>query len=357
MPKKRGTRKRKITPGAAPGTITVDPNATRPECRVIAYEASRYVEHKISRPDEIPAYLEQWPVVWVDVKGLGDAETLRDLGELFGLHGLALEDAVHQGQRAKVEIFDEHLFIILRMHPPETEGSQQISLVLTDRAVVTFQEGPGDCFELVRQRIRDGKGQIRRGSPDYLAYALIDAVIDSYFEVLERIGDRPDRLEEAIISSPEDTAAARIQNIKADLRELRRILWPHRDVVNMLLRNDTPFITDKTRVYLRDCADHVILASEQLETYGDASGDLMGAYLSSLSNRTNDVMKVLTIVAAIFIPLSFIAGLYGMNFDAGRSPWNMPELGWYWGYPAVLGLMTAVAIGMLAYFARRGWFK
>ena len=221
--------------------------------------------------------------------------------------------------------------------------------------LLTFQERPGDCFEPIRARLRSGRAKIRDRQADYLAYALLDAVIDGYFPVLEAMGERLEVLEDRVIARPADIEAAEIHEIKRDLLLLRRTVWPQREMVNALTRETSPYVTDQTRLYLRDCYDHTIQLMDIVETYREIATGLIDVYLSSVSTRLNEIMKVLTIIATIFIPLGFITGIYGMNFDRGASPWNMPELGWYWGYPVVVGLMAGLALGMLYYFYRIGW--
>ena len=232
---------------------------------------------------------------------------------------------------------------------------EQFSLFLGPNFVLTFDEQPGDCFDPVRERVRRKHGRVREAGADYLAYALLDTIVDCYFPLLERYGEQLEDLEETIISQPNHTVVAAIHDIKRDLLSLRRAIWPQRETFNTLLRDKTPLLTDETRLHLRDCYDHTVQLIDLIETYRELGADLMDIYLSSVSNRTNETMRVLTVIATIFIPLTFIAGVYGMNFNAGTSPWNMPELGWYWGYPLVLGLMAMVAAGQLFFFWRKGW--
>ncbi len=275
---------------------------------------------------------------------------------MFNLHGLALEDVVNVHQRPKVEEYADHAFIVTRMIqaglPPTTE---QVSMFLGEGFLLTFQERPGDCFDPVRARLRSSRGQIRDRQADYLAYALLDAVIDGYFPVLETLGERLEVLEDAVTAEPPEAEATQIHEIKRELLLLRRAVWPQREMVNALTRETSPYVTDQTRLYLRDCYDHTIQLMDIVETYREIATGLVDIYLSSVSTRLNEIMKVLTIIATIFIPLGFVAGLYGMNFDASASPWNMPELRWYWGYPVALGVMAAAALGMLYYFYRKGW--
>ena len=345
-----------VTPGAAPGSFKTDPGAPKPVIRVLAYSPDDFMEEEISEPAALPRLQEQWPMVWVNVDGLGDASALHSLGKLFGIHRLALEDVVNVGQRAKAEVYDEHIFLVLRM-PSEGSRTEQVSVFVGEGYVLSFQERPGDCFDLIRQRIRDGKGRIRHRGSDYLTYALADAVIDAYFPTLEQIADRLDALESEVFSTPDRDTVPRIQQLKATLREIWRTARPHRDMLSILQKEDTPFMTEGTRVYLRDVQDHAVQVTDLADSYREAAADLLGAYLSSASNRMNEVMKLLTIISAIFIPLSFVAGLYGMNFDPSASPFNMPELSWTFGYPFALGIMLTCALGMLTYFWRRGWFR
>jgi magnesium transporter len=290
------------------------------------------------------------------VVGVGDAETVRRIGEIFALHRLALEDCINVHQRPKVEEYEDHRFIVSRMamirEGPDTE---QISLFLGRNFVITFQEQPGDCFGPVRERLRAARGRIRAAGADYLAYALLDAIVDSYFPVLESYGERIEDLEDDVLLRPDNRTVAQIFELKRDLLALRRAAWPQREAINTLIREPSPLIDDETRIFLRDCYDHAVHVLDIVETHREQAASLTDVYLSSMSNRLNEVMKVLTIIATIFIPLSFIASVYGMNFDTERSPWNMPELEWYFGYPFALGLMALTAAGLLLFFRRKGW--
>lgn len=296
------------------------------------------------------------PVLWVDVAGLADVSLLQEIGDIFGLHSLALEDVVNVHQRPKSEEFADHAFLVARMLVPgrgfETE---QVSMFLGDNFILTFQERPGDCFETVRDRIRRGRGRIRNESVDYLAYALIDAVIDGYFPPLEALGDEVDALEEDVVDGPKPHQVDAMHRVKRDLLALRRAIWPTREMVNALIRDEAPHFRKTAKLYLRDCYDHTIQLMDIIETYREILSGLLDVYLSSQSAHMNEVMKVLTIIATIFIPLSFVAGVYGMNFDRSASPWNMPELGWLYGYPFSLLLMIGIAVGLLIFFWRRGW--
>jgi magnesium transporter len=355
-PTRRPLIRRRTLPGAAPGTVVIDPQAPAPVISVTAYGPDELIEEAIADPRAILSYLGKWPVTWINVDGLGDAETINALGEIFELHPLVLEDVVHTHQRPKFEEYDSHAFIITRM--PQLEEAfrtEQVSIFLGADYVLTLQERPGDCFEPVRKRLRNQRGLVRRQGADYLAYALLDAVIDSYFPVLEVYGERLDDLETEISERPGPATVARIQQMKHDLQALRRTIWPQRDTLNVLIRDTGPFISDTTRVFLRDCYDHSIHIMELVETYHEVAAGLIEFYMSSVGHRMNEIMKVLTIMATIFIPLTFIAGIYGMNFNPSASPWNMPELNWYLGYPLALGLMVVVVLGMLFYFRRKRW--
>lgn len=355
--RRRRTRRRRTPPGTPPGTLIVDPEASHPVIHVLAYGPEEITEQEISDLRCVRGFLDAWPVTWVNVEGLGDIETISQLGEIFGLHRLALEDVLNVHQRAKVEEYGPYLFIVARMAKRREQlDTEQLSLFLGKNFVLTFQEGlPGDSLDPVREHIRKARGHIREAGPDYLAYALLDAVIDGYFPLLERYGEHLDTLEDTIIARPDHDAVARLHQIKRDLLTLRRAIWPQRETINTLLRDQPAFITDETRLHLRDCYDHIVRLIDLVETYRELGSDLMDVYLSSVGNRTNETMRVLTVIATLFIPLTFIAGVYGMNFNPERSPWNMPELNWYWGYPLSLALMATVAIGQLVFFWRKGW--
>jgi magnesium transporter len=271
---------------------------------------------------------------------------------------------VNLHQRPKVEAYDGYLFIVLRMPvalpsavdaPPSRLETEQVTMALGRDFVVTFQERPGDSFDPVRHRLRSPGGQIRERGPDYLVYALIDAAIDAFFPILEAYGEQVEELEDDVVAQPGNTQIARIHELKRNLMTARRALWPLRDMVNALLREDSLLIEKQTLIYLRDCHDHVIQLIDMIETYREICSGLIEIHLSSVSNRMNEVMKVLTIIATIFIPLTFIVGVYGMNFDPTAGPLSMPELGWRYGYPGILVLMTLIAVGLLIWFRSKGW--
>ncbi len=338
--------------------MTVAKDALATKIDVIAYDQDRVLEKSIQNPAELATIVEKWAVVWVNVVGLGTAAMLEAVARQFHIHPLAMEDVVNVHQRAKVDPYDENVYCVLRMPQPASDQlTEQLSLFLGKSYVVTFQEGPGDCFALVRERLRHEHSLLRREArADYLAYRLIDAAVDAYFPVLEAIGNHLDELDDRATGSQDAPAFDELHGVKRELLMLRRAVWPLRDAINSLRSEVTPLVTDATRVYFRDCHDHAIQLIDLLESYRDICSDLRDFFLSSISNRMNEVMKTLTVIATIFIPLSFIAGVYGMNFDPD-SPWNMPELHWRYGYLAVLGVMGTVAGGMLLWFRRRGWLR
>lgn len=351
------TEYKKIVPGTAPGTVAPLPQASPTHIRVMAYSQEKLEECEIGDVAEIRRYLDKWPVVWISVEGLGDVDRLNALGEEFRLHNLVLEDIVNANQRPKMEEYGDNLFVVLRAPAIRDEqfSLPQLGMVLEKGVVLTFQESADDLLEPVRRRIRQKSGgRVRLSRPDYLVYALLDVAVDSYFPVLEQYGNRLDHYEDRVIQEPDRTMIDLIHAARRDFLSLRRAVWPLRDVLNSLARLEEKFSPD-TRVYLRDCYDHSIQVIEILTAFQERSSDLINIYLSSVSNKMNEVMKVLTIIATIFMPIGVVAGIYGMNFDPGKSPFNMPELSWYFGYPFALGLMLIVAAGFLVYFRWLGW--
>lgn len=351
-------RRRRPPPGSPPGTMQADPQAQAPRIGAICYGTEKIAELPLDDLDAVAGLRAAWPVVWINVDGLGDHEAIRRLGALFGLHPLALEDVVHLHQRPRFEDYGDHGFLVTQMTQADSRPRyEQVSIFFGQGFVLSFQERPGDCFEPVRERLRHARGRIRQAGADYLAYALIDATIDADFPLLERYGEEVAALEDEVLAGPGQGVVRRIHGLKMNLLSLRRVIWPQRDMVNSLLRDGEDRFDPQTRVYLRDCYDHTVELLEMLETYREIASDLIDIHLSSASVRTNEIMRVLTIIATVFIPLSFIASLYGMNFDPEASPWNMPELGWRLGYPFALAIMALIAGGLVAYFWRQGWFR
>lgn len=325
---------------------------------VIGYGREGFDEATFTDVSDIAAFAERWPVVWVDVDGLGNNALSQSLAQTFGLDRLVLEDIYDTRHFPKIEEYEKYLFMILKNGL--CNGSfetEQISLVLMDKFVITFQERRGDSFEQVRKRIRDGAGRIRQFGSDYLAYAVIDAVVESYYPILELMKQRLDGIEDTFIETTGVDVIRQIHDIKNDLLFLHSAIWPIHDITLMLAHDDTPIVTKATAHYLRDCQDQAKRVTDLSEFYRLIASDLMNTYLAFNDNKANEIMKVLTMVATIFIPLGFIAGLYGMNFDRSASPYNMPELGMRYGYPCVLLVMLTVACSLLVMFWRRGWFE
>ncbi len=347
-------------PGTSPGTLTPPAHAL-PEAVVTAihYTVEDYTETPVS---DLHTYLHSAVpegVFWFNVDGLGDVQILETLGAHFHLHPLSLEDVLHIPQRAKLEDYEHYQFLVFHMPLPGHTmlgATEQVTLFLGKSYVLTFQERPGgDLFESVRQRLRQARGKIRASGADYLAYTLLDAAIDGFFPVLEEMGERLSALEEAVLDHPTHDTMEEIYAVRRTLLALRRVLWPLRQAVQTFSRDDSGLVSPGTRLFLRDCYDHVLQVIDVLENYRELVAGLMETYLSSQSHHLNEVMKVLTIISTIFMPLSFIAGVYGMNFKSEAGRWNMPELGWALGYPMALLLMTLVALSLLVFFRRKGW--
>ncbi|MHA6324318.1 magnesium/cobalt transporter CorA [Roseivivax sp. CAU 1753] len=324
----------------------------------MAFGPDDLVERQVDDVAAIVEMRQAFPTIWIDIVQFGDARMISEIGAVFDLHKLALEDAINTHQRPKVEEYDDHLFIVaLMLDAAVSLDTEQVAFFVGAGYLITFQERPGDCFENVRDRIRKASGRIRKAGADYTAYALLDAIVDSYFPSLERVGDQLEALEDRVTRSPEPGNISDLHGMKRKLLLLRRAIWPHREMFNTLLRDEHPLIAADTRPFLRDCYDHTVQLMDIVETYREMASGLVDVHLSSVSMKLNEVMKVLTIVSTIFIPLSFIASVYGMNFDRQTSPWNMPELGWYLGYPFALMLMCASAAGLVWYIWKKGWLR
>jgi len=351
--------KRYHPPGTSPGTLSAAEDIEKHpfSIKLIDYTISEFQEQELVSIEQCREFLARPTITWVHVQGHAEPDMLKQIGKNFELHPLALEDVSNTGQRPKYESYDDELFIIMSL--PVFHNSrismEQISLFCGENYVISFHAGRNDPFEPVRKRLRTQTGKIRSRNSDYLLYALLDVIIDQDFPMLEEFGLQIEALEDAVMASPDKATLNAIHGLKRDMLLIRRMVWPHREIINGLARDEHGLFQDETRVYLRDCYDHTVQVIDLLETYRDMTAGLVDVYMSSTSNRLNEVMRVLTIIATVFIPLTFIAGLYGMNFK-GDSPWAMPELGWYYGYPAVLLLMLIVVIWMLAIFRRKRWF-
>lgn len=346
--------------GTAPGTLLKSPTAeSRPlKIRAIDYTAEAIDIQGNTDLAHCKSYLQDPSKTWIHIEGHPDEETLNELATLFGIHMLALEDVINSGQRPKVESYDDQIFVVAAM-PRMANGLVdvgQVSFVVSGNMLISFCEFDFSRFEPIVARLRNESGRLRSRGIDFLLYSLLDVAIDEGFPVLEDFGGQLEDLETQILSETNRETLEQIHTIKRELIMLRRVLWPQREVINRLLRDDFEQIKDDTLVYLRDCYDHTIQILDLLETYRDMTGSMLDIYLSSVSNRTNEVMRVLTVIATIFIPLTFIAGVYGMNFDRNAGRLSMPELGWPYGYLAVWLVMIGIAVFMLAMFRKRGWF-
>lgn len=348
--------------GSIPGTLVIEPDATPSTIELIDYNATNKISIKLSMPEECIPYLDTESVSWVDVAGLGSEDILQRVGKVFNLHPILIEDVVNVPQRPKVDEYDEQLLIISQMVMPKPNYSgfwiEQVSLILGKHYLLTVQEEPErDCFDQVRDRIRTDKGNIRKQGADYLTYTLLDAIIDGFFPVLEAYGERIEELEDEVVTNPSKSTLEKIYRLRRELLALRRCIWPQRDAINILIRDGSSLISDEVKIYMRDCYDHTVQVMDMVETYRELTSGLMDVYLSSVSNKMNEIMKLLTVISSIFIPLTFIAGVYGMNFNTSTSPLNMPELDWYWGYPLCWLLMIGVSGCLVYFFWKRGWFK
>jgi magnesium transporter len=326
---------------------------------VIDYSQDIFQETEVKKVEECFPYKRRPTVTWINVDGLHQIDVIEKLGDCFEIHPLVLEDILNTDQRPKIEFFDNYVFIVLKMLYTDGKNheihSEQVSLISGKNFVLSFQESIGDVFDTIRQRIRNKKGRIRRMGPDYLAYSLIDAIVDNYFVILENIGEKIEGIENEIVASPTPEKLQLIHSLKRAMIYLRKSVWPLREVINNLQRAESKLVKKSTQIYLRDLYDHTIQVIDTIETYRDMTSGMLDIYMSSISNKMNEVMKVLTMFAAIFIPLTFIAGVYGMNFNPNTSPFNMPELGWEYGYIAVWIIIIAVVISMLVYFRRKKW--
>jgi magnesium transporter len=325
----------------------------RVKLSVIKYDGANFQEKAVDNVAEALAFRNKSSVTWLNIDGVHQPEIIEQIGKSFGLHPLVAEDIASTGQRPKMEDFDDYIFVVLRMlrfDEKENETkTEQISILLGRDFVVSFQEREGDVFDHIRERLRSNKGRIRKLGADYLAYALIDAIVDNYFMILEKLGETIEDIEDRLITNPTSETLQTIHDLKREMIFLRKSVWPLREVINRLERSESALINKSTFVYLRDVYDHTIQVMDAVETFRDMLSGMLDIYLSSVSNRMNEVMKVLTVIATIFIPLTFVAGIYGMNFR------YMPELEQAWSYPTILILMLIVAMLMVVYFRRKKW--
>jgi magnesium transporter len=351
--------KRYHPPGTPAGTLTSRTAAEHAELRIhlIDYDSETVAIRDDLTIAQCGKYRERKSVTWIHIEGRPDEAALRDLGEHFELHDLALEDVLNSGQRPKVEPFGDHLFVVMCLPRMEADvvDVQQLSLFLCGNVLLSFHDGNHAVFTPIVRRLQDKSSRLRTQGADYLFYTLLDLVIDQGFPVLERFGLWLEDLEEQILGAVGPATLEQLHVLKRELILLRRMLWPQREVINQILRDDHGLVGEEARFYLRDCYDHAVQVLELLETYREMATSMLDIYLSSVSNRMNDIMRLLTVIATIFIPLTFIVGVYGMNFDRRAGPWSMPELGWSYGYPLLWLVMISVASIMVLLFRRRGW--
>ncbi len=342
--------------GTAPGTLLIE-STDRPHMVLFDFSEKLLEEHVLDRIEDVIPFIDKESLTWIDIRGIGHRQTFEKLGEIFHIHPLALEDMVNVPQRPKTEVFPDQQLIITRMVLMNGDSIQteQFAILFGKGFVITVQEEPEhDCLEPLRNRIRHGRGTIRTATSDYIAYALFDAVIDGFFPVLEACGEALDELELRVLKG-QVTSSADIFSMKRELLALRRAIWPQRDVLAQLLRDESPHIQPETRPYFRDTYDHAVQIMDMVETFREIASSLMDLLMSGVSNRLNEVMKVLTIVSTIFLPMTFVAGVYGMNFNPDKSPYNMPELNWEWGYPFSIAVMALSAGVLLLYYRTQGW--
>jgi len=342
--------------GLPPGTL-IHVGKERSEevnITVIDYDEKHFEEIEVKKVEECFPFKDKPTVTWVNIDGVHQVETIEAIGNHFGVHPLVLEDIVNTKQRPKMDDFGDYIFVVLKMiYYEEKEDiikAEQVSLIIGPNFVISFQEVEGDIFNSIRNRLKNSKGRIRKMGADYLAYALMDSVVDNYFVLLEKVGEKLENMEEDLLKNPTPETVQVIHSLKRDLILLRKSVWPLREVLSGLERGESKLIQKSTRIYLRNVYDHTIQVMDAIDSSRDMLSGMLDIYLSSVSNRMNEVMKVLTIIATIFIPLTFIAGIYGMNFQ------YMPELGWRWGYFAVLFVMFVIGISMVKYFKRKKWF-
>jgi magnesium transporter len=349
-------KKRSKKAGLPPGTLIHigEKKVEVPKITIFDYDDQHVEEREVKTIEECFVFKDKPTVTWINVEGVHQVEVIERLGGCYGFHPLVMEDILNTDQRPKMEIYGNYIYIVFKMlygrdknHSIETE---QVSLILGSNFVISFQEGrEGDVFNPVRERIRSDKGLIRRMGSDYLAYSLMDTIVDNYFLILETLGEKVELLEEELTTSPTDKTLHEIQKFRNGMILIRRAVWPLREVTIGLGRKESPLIKETTEIYLRDVYDHIIQVMDAIEVYREMLSGMLDIYLSSVSNRLNSVMKVLTIIATIFMPLTFIVGIYGMNFK------HMPELGWRWGYLAVWVIIVLIGVMMLAYFRKKKW--
>lgn len=345
-------------PGSVPGYLSQQ-SVGNFSIMLADYNEAELIEREDLEPDQCRDYLANDNITWIHVQGDPTSEALMSLGKAFGIHSLHLEDILNTGQRPKIDIIDNQTFVILSL-PNYENGTvvvEQVSLFLGKRTVISFCTGEFNPFTPIYERLQKAEGKLRKRGEDFLLYALVDSVIDHGFPILEVYAEQIETIEEILLDKPTQSTLQQVHRLRRELLLLRKRLWPHREVVNQLLRDsETALISDDTQIYLRDCYDHAIAILELLETYREMTASMLEVYLSSLSHKLNEVMRVLTVISTLFIPPTFVVGVYGMNFDRSASSLNMPELSWPFGYLMVWLVIVAMTSGMLIYFRRKHWF-
>lgn len=351
----RFVQKRSKKTGLAPGTLVHigERKIEKVQIQIIDYDERQFQEKDAETVEECFPFKGKPTVTWINVNGLHQLEIIEKIGKEFDIHPLILEDIVNTGQRPKMEDLEGYVFIILKMMLFDEDSdeikAEQVSLILGPDFVISFQEAGGDVFDPIRSRLRNGKGRIRKMGAGYLAYALMDAIIDNYFIILEKIGEKIEFMEEGLVINPTPDILQELHELKREMIFLRKSVWPLREVISELERGESSLIDETTRIYFRDAYDHTIQVIDTVEIFRDMLSGMLDIYLSSISNKMNEIMKTLTIMATIFIPLTFIAGVYGMNFK------YMPELEWRYGYFALLSVMIVIFFGMMVYLKRKKW--
>jgi len=352
---KRFIKKKSNKIGLPPGSLLYvgDRKTEKTTITLIDYDEEKFFEKKIDKIEECFDFKDKSSVSWINIDGIYDTNVIEKIGKKFDLHPLILEDILNTDQRPKIEDFENYIFIVFKMLQYDEKANmiaaEQVSLILGEKFVISFQEQPGDVFESLRDRIRNGKGRIRRMNSGYLAYCLIDAIVDNYFLILEKIGEKIEEIENKFASDPNSNTLTLIHKLKREMIFLRKSVWPLREVISNIQRSESKIIQDVNKIYLKDIYDHTIQVIDTVESFRDMISGLLEIYLSTVSNKMNEIMKVLTVFAALFIPLTFIVGIYGMNFE------YMPELYWKWSYPVLWFVIITIISVMLYYFKRKNW--
>ncbi len=359
MPKRKLRSKR----GLPPGSLVFTGEQKLPSMKISSfdYDVKTFYEKDIKDVDELKSYKENGHVSWINISGLHEVEKLAQIGEIFDIHPLILEDILNVNHLPKLEDYDNYLFLITKMIDLDEKSRElkieQVSFVLSkDNCLITFQEVEGDVFNTIRDRIRSDKGRIRKLGADYLLYRLLDTIVDNYFFVLQDMDDIIENIEDDLVYNPGKTTIETIHSLRKKILKLRRAVTPLRDIIFSIERERYPYIAKSTYIFLRDLYDHIRQNIETMENYREILNGMLEIYLSSSGQKLNEVVKVLTIISTIFIPLTFLAGIYGMNFNTSVSKWNMPEISWQYGYPSVLIIMIAIAAGMILFFKKKDWF-